>query len=154
MRSSMIVWLHIPLCKFNRAALEFCANSNWVVHVLESLPLRRLLPCSLLQELDSQEFEVKPYLTKLVENTRLVGLISQHRDLSSQIKKLDSSMQQLIFENYNKFITATDEVRYHWPPFQHKPDFVVLEVRLLLIPTLSHCLLPLSHPIKPVLFTI
>lgn len=61
--------------------------------------------------MDSQDFDVKPYLSKLVENTRLVGLISKHRELSSQIKKLDSSMQQLIYENYNKFITATDEVR-------------------------------------------
>lgn len=54
---------------------------------------------------------MESYLQKLVDNTRLNGLMGKHRELSNQIKTLDSQMQQLVYENYNKFITATDEVR-------------------------------------------
>jgi len=31
--------------------------------------------------------------------------------MSSEIKGLDSDMQMLVYENYNKFISATDTIR-------------------------------------------
>jgi hypothetical protein len=31
--------------------------------------------------------------------------------MSSEIKSLDSDMQMLVYENYNKFISATDTIR-------------------------------------------
>jgi len=32
-------------------------------------------------------------------------------EMSSEIKSLDSDMQMLVYENYNKFISATDTIR-------------------------------------------
>lgn len=35
----------------------------------------------------------------------------EHRSMAREIKNLDSDMQQLVYENYNKFISATDTIR-------------------------------------------
>ena len=38
-------------------------------------------------------------------------LLEKHLAMSTEIKSLDSDMQMLVYENYNKFITATDTIR-------------------------------------------
>lgn len=38
-------------------------------------------------------------------------LVAKERSLSQQVKTLDSDMQTLVYENYNKFISATDTIR-------------------------------------------
>ena len=48
-------------------------------------------------------------------------LIDKERDLVREIQSLDSEMQTLVYENYNKFILATDTIR------QMKSDFKVME---------------------------
>ena len=35
----------------------------------------------------------------------------KHVEMSTEIKSLDSDMQMLVYENYNKFISATDTIR-------------------------------------------
>jgi len=51
----------------------------------------------------------------------LKQLIDKERDLVREIQSLDSEMQTLVYENYNKFILATDTIR------QMKSDFKVME---------------------------
>ncbi|GAX77837.1 hypothetical protein CEUSTIGMA_g5279.t1 [Chlamydomonas eustigma] len=41
----------------------------------------------------------------------LERLLVEHRSMARDIKNLDSDMQQLVYENYNKFISATDTIR-------------------------------------------
>lgn len=48
-------------------------------------------------------------------------LIEKERDLVREIQSLDSEMQTLVYENYNKFILATDTIR------QMKSDFKTME---------------------------
>lgn len=51
------------------------------------------------------------YLQNLLRTTRLDGLLAKHTEMLSEIKSLDSDMQMLVYENYNRFISATDTVR-------------------------------------------
>lgn len=48
-------------------------------------------------------------------------LIEKERELVQEIQSLDSEMQTLVYENYNKFILATDTIR------QMKSDFKSME---------------------------
>ncbi|KAL3158433.1 hypothetical protein ABBQ38_010667 [Trebouxia sp. C0009 RCD-2024] len=61
--------------------------------------------------LDSAAFDADRYLSQLLRGTRLDGLLSKHVEMSTEIKVLDSDMQMLVYENYNKFISATDTIR-------------------------------------------
>ena len=38
-------------------------------------------------------------------------LIKMDNDINSEIRSLDSDLQTLVYENYNKFITATDIIK-------------------------------------------
>ena len=46
-----------------------------------------------------------------MKGTRLDGLQSKYTEMVQEIKSLDSDMQMLVYENYSKFITATDTIR-------------------------------------------
>jgi hypothetical protein len=46
-----------------------------------------------------------------VHKTDLEGLLKKHVEMAAEIKNLDSDMQMLVYENYNKFISATDTIR-------------------------------------------
>lgn len=46
-----------------------------------------------------------------VHRTNLEGLLQKHVEMAAEIKNLDSDMQMLVYENYNKFISATDTIR-------------------------------------------
>ena len=54
---------------------------------------------------------LRRYLQNLLRTTRLDGLLAKHTEMLSEIKNLDSDMQMLVYENYNRFISATDTVR-------------------------------------------
>lgn len=47
----------------------------------------------------------------MIKETRLGALVDQHRSLAADVGALDSDMQTLVYENYNKFIIATDIIR-------------------------------------------
>ena len=51
------------------------------------------------------------YVSQLLRTTRLDNLLMKHIEMSSEIKSLNSDMQMLVYENYNKFISATDTIR-------------------------------------------
>ena len=54
---------------------------------------------------------LRRYLQHLLRTARLDGLLAKHTEMLSEIKNLDSDMQMLVYENYNRFISATDTVR-------------------------------------------
>jgi len=61
--------------------------------------------------LDSTTFDADRYLAQLLRSTRLDALLAKHAEVSTEIRSLDSDMQMLVYENYNKFISATDTIR-------------------------------------------
>ncbi|KAF8059217.1 VPS51 [Scenedesmus sp. PABB004] len=61
--------------------------------------------------LDAPGFNPERHVSALTRSLGVAGLLSEHRGLARSIKHLDSDMQQLVYENYNKFIAATDTIR-------------------------------------------
>ncbi|CAF1094928.1 unnamed protein product [Didymodactylos carnosus] len=72
-------------------------------------------------DIDSPGFDPETYVTKLLRESRLTALIDKEQLLTKQIKIYDNEMQTLVYENYNKFISATDTIR------QMKKDFKKME---------------------------
>ncbi|RLN94073.1 hypothetical protein BBJ28_00024738, partial [Nothophytophthora sp. Chile5] len=63
-----------------------------------------------LRNIDSPGFAPKTYV-KLLESRGLNDLLATDDQLIREIKELDTNMQMLVYENYNKFISATDTIR-------------------------------------------
>ena len=51
------------------------------------------------------------FLAKLYAELPLPQLVAKEKKYAHEIKSLDSEMQTLVYENYNKFISATDTIR-------------------------------------------
>eukprot|EP00051_Salpingoeca_urceolata_P029116 m.488953 g.488953 ORF g.488953 m.488953 type:complete len:521 (+) comp26269_c0_seq1:96-1658(+) len=68
-------------------------------------------PASNPLDIDGSGFDADAYVKRLRETNDLQRLIGREEDLARQIKSLDSDMQTLVYENYNKFISATDTIR-------------------------------------------
>ncbi|CAM6014084.1 unnamed protein product [Sphagnum balticum] len=64
-----------------------------------------------LQGINLPNFDVDHYMESLLHNTPLDRLLQRHVEVAAEIKNLDSDMQMLVYENYNKFISATDTIR-------------------------------------------
>jgi len=62
-------------------------------------------------DINSPGFDPDMFVNKLVKEGSLSQLMSQEKEIVNQIKGLDSDMQTLVYENYNKFIAATDTIR-------------------------------------------
>ena len=56
----------------------------------------------------------------------LSKLMDTEKSLIRQIQDLDSDMQTLVYENYNKFILATDTIRKMKTDFREMEDKMVL----------------------------
>ncbi|CAM9878134.1 unnamed protein product [Lampetra fluviatilis] len=74
-------------------------------------------PC----DIDGADFDPEIYLGQLRKDCSLPDLMSREADMVRQIRALDSDMQTLVYENYNKFISATDTIR------KMKNDFKKME---------------------------
>lgn len=61
--------------------------------------------------LDSPAFDAQHHISTMLRGQPLEKLLVDHRSMAREIKALDSDMQQLVYENYNKFISATDTIR-------------------------------------------
>ena len=61
--------------------------------------------------IDSASFAVDKYVGALLQYKSLEELVQRGNAMVSEIKSLDSDMQMLVYENYNKFISATDTIR-------------------------------------------
>lgn len=61
--------------------------------------------------LDASYFDADAYLKRLIKGSRLEELAAQHHELVAEVGALDQDMQTLVYENYSKFIAATDTIR-------------------------------------------
>ena len=60
-----------------------------------------------LCKMDSNSFESTKYVRHLLKTGHLASLMQRDDELVYDVKTLDSDMQMLVYENYNKFISAT-----------------------------------------------
>uniref|UniRef100_UPI00358F659C vacuolar protein sorting-associated protein 51 homolog n=1 Tax=Myxine glutinosa TaxID=7769 RepID=UPI00358F659C len=74
-------------------------------------------PC----DIDGAKFDPDVFMTKLRRECSLAKLMDFETDMVRKIRLLDSDMQTLVYENYNKFISATDTIR------KMKNDFKKME---------------------------
>ncbi|GMH43701.1 hypothetical protein BSKO_11623 [Bryopsis sp. KO-2023] len=61
--------------------------------------------------IDSHAFNADLFVSNMLRTARIDVLLKRHSEMSKEIKVLDSDMQMLVYENYNKFISATDTIR-------------------------------------------
>ncbi|KXZ52995.1 hypothetical protein GPECTOR_8g365 [Gonium pectorale] len=64
-----------------------------------------------LAAIDTPTFNADQHTSDILRIFSLEKLMVEHRNMAREIKNIDSDMQQLVYENYNKFITATDTIR-------------------------------------------
>uniref|UniRef100_A0AAV1T188 Vacuolar protein sorting-associated protein 51 homolog n=1 Tax=Peronospora matthiolae TaxID=2874970 RepID=A0AAV1T188_9STRA len=63
------------------------------------------------RDMDSAGFDAQVYVKELLQTRGLNELLAIDDKLIREIKELDTDMQMLVYENYSKFITATDTIR-------------------------------------------
>ncbi|KAH8944281.1 hypothetical protein BDL97_13G101800 [Sphagnum fallax] len=73
--------------------------------------MQRLRRLDSLQQIDFAEFDPDHYMNSLLRKTPMDKVLQRYIGMAAEIKNLDSAMQMLVFENYNKFISATDTIR-------------------------------------------
>ncbi|KAJ1425657.1 Vps51/Vps67 [Sesbania bispinosa] len=64
-----------------------------------------------LDDINSTSFDPNQYMNILVHKSNLEGLLQRHVEMAAEIKNLDTDLQMLVYENYNKFISATDTIK-------------------------------------------
>lgn len=64
-----------------------------------------------IESMDSVAYNSDKHAAQILKTYSLEKLMQVHRSTAREIKNLDSDMQQLVYENYNKFIAATDTIR-------------------------------------------
>ncbi|XP_077240800.1 vps51/Vps67 family (components of vesicular transport) protein isoform X2 [Tasmannia lanceolata] len=64
-----------------------------------------------LDAINSPSFDPDMYMDLLVQKSNLEGLLQRHVEMAAEIKNLDTDLQMLVYENYNKFISATDTIK-------------------------------------------
>ncbi|XP_059295706.1 vacuolar protein sorting-associated protein 51 homolog [Lycium ferocissimum] len=54
-----------------------------------------------------------PYISPNIHESKsnLEGLLQRHVEMAAEIKNLDTDLQMLVYENYNKFVSATDTIK-------------------------------------------
>eukprot|EP00158_Paraphelidium_tribonemae_P008808 Partr_v1_DN28689_c4_g1_i2_m50510 putative vacuolar protein sorting 51 homolog (S. cerevisiae) len=61
-------------------------------------------------DLDDVSFSPDLYLDNMLMNKPIVDIAKSHVTLASEVKSLDGDMKTLVYENYGKFISATDTI--------------------------------------------
>ena len=62
-------------------------------------------------DLDSPAFSATLHTNRHIRSSNVKALLEEDESLALDIRSLDSTMQTLVYENYSKFIDATDAVR-------------------------------------------
>lgn len=73
-------------------------------------------------DIDGANFMPEVYLNKLRSECTLAELMDSETEMVKHIRALDSDMQTLVYENYNKFISATDTIRKMKNDFRKMED--------------------------------
>ncbi|RMB97948.1 hypothetical protein DUI87_25426 [Hirundo rustica rustica] len=61
-------------------------------------------------DINGPHFDPEAFMTKVRSECPLGQLLAREAALGQEIRALDSDMQTLLYENYNKFISATGEL--------------------------------------------
>ncbi|KAK4749015.1 hypothetical protein SAY87_026464 [Trapa incisa] len=64
-----------------------------------------------LDSINTASFDANQYMNLLVQKSNLEVLLKRHVEMAAEIKNLDTDLQMLVYENYNKFISATDTIK-------------------------------------------
>ncbi|OIW14733.1 hypothetical protein TanjilG_05354 [Lupinus angustifolius] len=64
-----------------------------------------------IDDINSISFDPDQYMNILAHKSNLEGLLQKHVQMAAEIKNLDTDLQMLVYENYNKFICATDTIK-------------------------------------------
>lgn len=78
-------------------------------------------------DMDGTSFDSDRYLQKLLKECSLKQIMDVEATIVKDTQTLHSDMQTLVYENYNKFISATDTIR------KMKTDFNKMEVEMKLL---------------------
>ncbi|NXM57004.1 VPS51 protein, partial [Illadopsis cleaveri] len=70
-------------------------------------------------DINGPHFDPEVFMTKVRNECPLGQLLAREAALGQEIRALDSDMQTLLYENYNKFISATDTIRKMKVDFRH-----------------------------------
>ncbi|CAB3408520.1 unnamed protein product [Caenorhabditis bovis] len=62
-------------------------------------------------DLTKPDFDVNAYVSSLLKVKKLDELVKEEEEMVSSVRRLDSDVHQIVYENYNKFLTATSTVR-------------------------------------------
>jgi hypothetical protein len=62
-------------------------------------------------DINSDRFDSEAFVNKLILKKGLDELVSIEEEMVQKVRRLDSEMQHLVYENYNKFLTATSTVK-------------------------------------------
>lgn len=89
-------------------------------------------------DMDSTNFESDRYLEKLLKECTLKQIMDTEALVVKDTQTLHSDMQTLVYENYNKFISATDTIRKMKNDFkQMETDMNLLKTKMQTITTFS-----------------
>ncbi|GAB4830574.1 Vacuolar protein sorting-associated protein 51 [Ancistrocladus abbreviatus] len=64
-----------------------------------------------LDAINTPSFDPDQYMNLLVQKSNLEMLLQRHVEMAAEIKNLDTDLQMLVYENYNKFISATETIK-------------------------------------------
>ena len=76
-----------------------------------TIPEIKEKPVSSPYDVNSSSFDSEFFSQKLIKEASLAQLMAQEGEIVRQIHSLDSDMQTLVYENYNKFICATETIK-------------------------------------------
>ena len=86
------------------------ANSSFNSNENAQVPVHSQQPKD-PHDINSSSFEPDLFLKRLVRERTLPEIMEIEDEIVRETRKLDSEMQTLVSENYNKFISATDTIR-------------------------------------------
>ncbi|GAB2226453.1 hypothetical protein Drorol1_Dr00022261 [Drosera rotundifolia] len=66
---------------------------------------------NMLDAINSTSFDPDRYMSLLVQKSNMETLLQRHVEMAAEIKNLDTDLQMLVYENYNKFISATETIK-------------------------------------------
>uniref|UniRef100_A0A5B7AYV3 Vacuolar protein sorting-associated protein 51 homolog n=1 Tax=Davidia involucrata TaxID=16924 RepID=A0A5B7AYV3_DAVIN len=76
-----------------------------------SIPSNTSSRYATLDTINTTSFDLDQYMNLLVQKSNLEGLLQRHVEMAAEIKNLDTDLQMLVYENYNKFVSATETIK-------------------------------------------
>eukprot|EP01134_Creolimax_fragrantissima_P001019 CFRG1019T1 len=98
-------------------------------------------------DVDGPDFDPDMYLKKIFYESSVANLVDTENMFVNEIRTLDSDVQTLVYENYNKFISATDTIR------QMKGKFESMESEMVNVQNNMNSIMVLRETIHSTLDT-